>query len=212
MADWATISSLATAGGTLVLAVATFGSVRSANRAARVAERSLMLGLRPLLVPSHFDDRTEKVGFADGKWVKVPGGGGAAEVGDGAIYFAISVRNVGSGIAVLHGWSFYPDRMLGREAGHADPADFHRLGRDLYVPVGDVGFWQGALRDPATDEYASARRAIESRSAMTLDLLYGDHEGGQRLVSRFALLPRSDGDGWMATVARHWHLDTPDPR
>ena len=39
MADWVTISSLATAGGTLVLAVATFSSVRSANRSARVAEQ-----------------------------------------------------------------------------------------------------------------------------------------------------------------------------
>jgi len=46
--DWATVSSLATAGGTLALAVATFASVRSANRAARVAEQSLMEGLRPL--------------------------------------------------------------------------------------------------------------------------------------------------------------------
>lgn len=44
MAHWATISSLATAGGTLVLAVATFSSVRSANRAARVAEKSLLVG------------------------------------------------------------------------------------------------------------------------------------------------------------------------
>jgi hypothetical protein len=32
--DWATISSLATAFGTLVLAVATFASIRSANRSA----------------------------------------------------------------------------------------------------------------------------------------------------------------------------------
>jgi hypothetical protein len=31
MADWGTIASLATAGGTLVLAVATFSSVRSAT-------------------------------------------------------------------------------------------------------------------------------------------------------------------------------------
>jgi hypothetical protein len=34
MADWATVASMATAGGTLVLAVATFASVRSANRSA----------------------------------------------------------------------------------------------------------------------------------------------------------------------------------
>ena len=32
MTDWTTIASLATAGGTLVLALATFASVRSANR------------------------------------------------------------------------------------------------------------------------------------------------------------------------------------
>ena len=55
MTDWATISSLATAGGTLVLAVATFSSVKSANRSARLAERSLMVGLRPVLVPSACD-------------------------------------------------------------------------------------------------------------------------------------------------------------
>ncbi len=53
MIDWVTVSALATAGGTLVLAVATFGSVRSANRAARAAGRSLLAGLRPLLMPRH---------------------------------------------------------------------------------------------------------------------------------------------------------------
>ena len=49
MTDWATISSLATAGGTLVLAVATFASVRSSNRTARLAELSLQeFGLTPV--------------------------------------------------------------------------------------------------------------------------------------------------------------------
>ena len=42
MADWVMISALTTGGGTLVLASATFASVRSANRASRVAERSLL--------------------------------------------------------------------------------------------------------------------------------------------------------------------------
>lgn len=65
MLDWVTISSLATAGGTLVLAVATFGSVRSANRAARVAEQTLLEGLRPLVVTSRLQDPPEKVSFMD---------------------------------------------------------------------------------------------------------------------------------------------------
>jgi hypothetical protein len=42
--DWVTISALATAAGMPVLALAMFASVRSANRAARVAERSLPAG------------------------------------------------------------------------------------------------------------------------------------------------------------------------
>jgi hypothetical protein len=104
VADWTTISSLATAGGTLVLAAATFTSVRSANRAARVAEASLLAGIRPLLLPSRPDDSAVKVGFIDNHFVLTPGGGGTAEVTDDAIYLTMSVRNAGNGIAVLHGW------------------------------------------------------------------------------------------------------------
>src|SRR5438477_8087178 len=88
MADWVTISSLATAGGTLVLAGATFASVRSANRASRVAERSLLAGLRPLLMPSRLEDPPQKIGFVDGKWLHVPGSCGAAETSDEAVYLA----------------------------------------------------------------------------------------------------------------------------
>jgi hypothetical protein len=74
VADWVTISALATAGGTLVLAGATFASVRSANRSSRVAERSLLATQRPLLMPSRLQDDPQKVGFADGKWLVVDSG------------------------------------------------------------------------------------------------------------------------------------------
>jgi hypothetical protein len=208
-ADWVTISSLATAGGTLVLALATFASVRSANRAARVAERSLLLGLRPLLLPSKLDDPPQKIGFVDEKWVVAPPGGAVAEVGDEAIYLAINLRNAGAGIAVLHGWSFFPHRQLNME--HRAPEEFTRLTRDLYVPVGDVGFWQGTFRDPGAPEFAAARDAIRARESLTVDLLYGDYEGGQRLISRFSLQPREDGS-WLATIGRHWNVDGADPR
>ncbi|HEX5197350.1 MAG TPA: hypothetical protein VFW26_09100, partial [Gaiellales bacterium] len=85
MADWVTISALATAGGTLVLAGATFASVRSANRSSRVAERSLLATQRPLLMPARRQDDPQKVGYGDGKRVMVPGGGGAVEASDAAI-------------------------------------------------------------------------------------------------------------------------------
>lgn len=210
MVDWVTISALATAGGTLVLAAATFASVRSANRAARVAEESLLAGIRPLLIPSRPEDPAEKVGFADGHWVLAPGGGGTAEVTAEAIYLTMSVRNAGSGIAVLDSWRFDPERVLG-PTDHAPLEEFRRITRDLYIPAGDVGFWQGAFRDPEDELFTRAREAIESRQPLTIDLLYGDHQGGQRVISRFTLVARDD-DGWLASVSRHWNVDRPAPR
>jgi hypothetical protein len=207
--DWPTIASLATAGGTLVLAVATFASVRSGNRAARAAERSLLIGIRPLLMPSHPQDPEQKILFVDSHWVKACGGGGTAEVTDQAVYFTMSLRNAGNGIAVLHGWVFHPERVI--ENAHPAPPDFHRLSRDIYLPPNSVGFWQGVFREPRSDDYAVAAQAIAARTLMTIDLLYGDHEGGQRTISRFTLIPRTDG-GYLCTVGRHWNLDRADPR
>ena len=83
-ADWATVASLATALGTVILAVATFSAVRSANLMARVAQQSLLAGLRPVLMASRREDPEQKVNFGDTKWVRI---------------------------------------------------------RDLYIPVGDIGFW-----------------------------------------------------------------------
>jgi hypothetical protein len=209
VADWVTISSLATAGGTLVLAAATFASVKSANRAARVAEQSLLVGLRPLLLPSKREDPPQKVSFYDGRYLRVPGGEGATEVSNSAVYLAMALRNAGSGIAVLHGWRFYPDRRIDLPRPEVD--SFTRLTRDLYVPAGDVGFWQGAFRDPAAPGFAEAAAAINARQPLMVDLLYGDHEGGQRMISRYSLLPREDGR-WLVEAGRHWNVDRADPR
>jgi hypothetical protein len=216
VADWVTISSLASAGGTLVLAGVTVASVRSANRAARVAEQSLMAGQRPLLVSSRTEDPAVKVGFQDDVWFNVPGGQGAAKASDDALYFVISVRNVGSGIAVLHGWRLDPDLRLERGAHVTAPPldEFITLTRDLYIAPDDIGFWQGSFRDPASDRYREARRAVEAPQRIGVDILYGDFEGGQRVISRFMLSPREVGGDlrWYAGVGRHWNVDRPDPR
>jgi hypothetical protein len=95
-----------------------------------------------------------------------------------------------------------------------------RQNRDLYIPVGDVGFWQGAYRDTAQPGYDEARKVIEAREPWTVELLYGDHEGGQRVISRFTMLPIRDPNPapdenppaelrWLATASRHWNIDRP---
>ena len=209
MADWVTISSLATAGGTLVLAIATFASVRSSHRAARIAEQALLLGQRPLLMPSRLDDPPEKIMWVDEHWARLEGGRAAAEVLEDNIYLAMSLRNVAGGTAVLQGWRPIPRNAAQTPMPDAD--SFRPQGRDLYVPAGDIGFWQAAVRDSSDGDHADLRGAIIGRRVFAVDLLYSDHEGGQRAIGRFALAPGREGE-WMCSVVRHWNLDRPDPR
>lgn len=212
MTDIGTVSNLATGGGTLVLAIATFASVRSANRSARAAERSLLAGIRPLLIPSRPQDPTEKVGFADNHWLVVQGGHAVAEAGDEAIYLAIALKNAGAGMAVLDRWYVHSSHDTSRATGHKSPNEFRRLTRDLYIPAGEFGFWQGAIRDRVDEQWNVVRALIAERQPIVVDLLYADVEGGQRMVTRFSMIPKGDSEGRVATVGRHWFLDGTNPR
>jgi hypothetical protein len=217
MADTSTIASLATAGGTLILAVATFSATRSANRAARVSEQALKVGLRPVLFSARPQDPPQKVGYIDDHWLLLRDGLAAVQACADNIYLAIPLRNVATGLAVLHGWHIWSQREhvtdlpIGSE-------DFRRLQRDLYVPAGDVSFWQAALRDPNDSLYEPLREAIHAGTGISVDILYGDHEGGQRTITRFFLRPRSHATDeeepwlWTCSTSRHWNLDRDDPR
>jgi hypothetical protein len=209
VADWVAISGLATAGGTLALAVTTYASVRSANRAARVAELSLLAGLRPLLVESGESAETLRVNFHDIHGIAVPGGRAAIDLVDDRLYVVLSLRNVGSGIAVLHGGTLSPRRPSGN-LSVPDIGTFRMLLRDLYIPPGDVGYWQIAWRpdeEPAPPEIVAA---IEN-GELIADILYGDFEGGQRAVVRLRILREEDG-AWHLSNVRHWQVDRDGPR
>jgi hypothetical protein len=212
MADWVTISSLATAGGTLVLAVATFSSVKSANRSARTAERALLAGQRPVLIPSRDEDPAERIRFGDGQFLVVPGHGAAVELVNGNVYLAIALRNGGTGLGVIHGWR--ASVMERTDSVRPELSEFHRQSRDLYIPAGETGFWQGAIRDRGDPDYDALRVAADhaARRRVMVDLLYGDHEGGQRTIARFSISDWQDVEGERAEVLRYWNLDRDDPR
>ncbi len=211
--DWATVATLATAVGTLVLAIATFAAVRSANRAARVAEAAYLVNLRPVLVPSRTEDPPQKIRWMDNHWARVDGGRGLAELVEGSIYLAISLRNVGPGLAVPFGWNIR-DGASTNEVSHAEPDDFRMQMRDLYVGSDDTGFWQAAIREPDDRDYGWLAQAITKSTPFTIELLYGDHDGGQRTISRFGMIPWPNAEEvrWFPSVSRHWYLDRPDPR
>jgi hypothetical protein len=208
--NWQTISALATAVGTLVLAGATFSAVRSTNRAARIAEEALLTGLRPLLIQSLPSDPRQKVLWGDRHGVSLDGGRAVVELTDEVIYLAMSLRNAGSGIALLHGWYLWPQGSPGIDR-HADPADFRRLSIDLYVASGATGYWEGAIRDLTDPVRETLAATIRAGEPFNIDLLYGDQDGGQRTISRFTVM-HGAADAWLAQSSRHWNLDRPDPR
>jgi hypothetical protein len=214
--DPATIASLATAGGTLVLAVATFASVRSGNRSARLAEIALQEQRRPLLAGSRLNvDPEQKIMFVDEHWVHVGGGLGVTENADGIIYLAISLRNYGAGIGVCQGWAVRVG-LVRSVVDHFPEDELRTQTRDLYIPAGDVGLWQGAIRERSDPVYEELARAISAREPIVIELLYSDQVGAQRTISRFTLVPirRDDADETtrLVSVARHWYLDRAGPR
>jgi hypothetical protein len=212
MTDWA---AWGTSVGTLVLAGATFAAVRSSNHSARVAERSLLAGLRPVLAPTRATDPGDQVQFADGRVFAVGEGRALAQEHDGVVYLAMPLRNVGAGMAVLRGYQLEAQRAEEVQNDPLGPAR-HRRGdplpdrtrfaeqqRDLYISAGDTGFWQAALRDPTSESYDDARAALRTGGRVTVDLLYTDHEGGQPTITRFVLLPDGN-ERWRCDVTRHW--------
>jgi hypothetical protein len=210
VADWQTISSLATASGTLVLAAATFSAVRSSNRSARIAQEALLTGMRPLLVSSLADDPPAKVVWMDRHTARVGGGRAVLDREGDVIYLAIGLRNVGAGIALLHGWYPIAERAFVNEP-HAEVGDFRRLTVDLYVAAGGNGYWEGAIRDPADPLHPGFQSVMAERRPFTIDLLYGDQQGGQRTITRYTVLPAGETE-WYTQAGRHWMIDRPDPR
>lgn len=212
MTDWA---AWGTSAGTLVLAGATFAAVRSSNRSARIAERALLAGLRPVLASARPHDEDVDVQFADGRTFHLGAGQPLVREQDGTVYLAFALRNAGAGIATLRSYRLEAepaDRVALDPLGAArhrrgeeapDPAAFSPQQRDLYVASGDVGFWQAARRDPASPEYAALQTAIRTRGRITVDVLYTDHEGGQAAITRFVMLAGEDG-AWRCDVAHHW--------
>ncbi len=197
--------------------MATFSSVKSANRTARVAELSMLAGLRPVLIPSREEDPTERIRFGDQQLVIVPGHGGALQPGREAIYLALGLRNGGAGVAVLHGWRVEARSNSSDQRPGLD--QFRRQQLDLYITPGAPGYWIGALRDPSQPVYEQVRRAAADDELAQVDLLYGDHEGGQRTIVRFLISPWPEDEpederpvGRRAYVIRYWNVDRDDPR
>jgi hypothetical protein len=80
------------------------------------------------------------------------------------------------------------------------------------VAPGDNGFWEGAYRDPSVEEFKEVTAAIEAGNTLSLSLLYGDFQGGQRVVSQLTLRRGESDDAWLASAVRHFNVDQPDPR
>jgi hypothetical protein len=105
---------------------------------------------------------------------------------------------------VLKSWSVIASRaQADQDVGNL--ADFRLLSRDLYIPAGGTGFWQGAMRDANDRQRADVEAALRN-GELTIDVRYQDHFGGHPAVSRF-FLRRLDDGSWFASVVRHFTVD-----
>jgi len=170
----------------------------------------MLIGIRPLLMHSRLGDPDQKIMWGDEHWAKLSGAGAVVEEVDGHVYLAMSLRNSGSGVAVIHGWHLALED-LHDQLPHAEPDTFRPQVRDLFIAGSDIGFWQAAIRDHDDPQYDPLLEAVRSSRVFAMELLYSDHEGGQRMIGRFALAPASEGR-WLCSVVRFWNLDRPDPR
>ena len=93
---------------------------------------------------------------------------------------------------------------------HPPLADFTDQVRDIFLAPDDIGSWSGAFRDPAAPAFQLAATAIKDGRQLTMHLLYGDFEGGQRMITQFNI--RRAGESWLASAVRHYNVDRPEPR
>ncbi|HEX9545906.1 MAG TPA: hypothetical protein VF942_01130, partial [Acidimicrobiales bacterium] len=98
----------------------------------------------------------------------VGGGRGLLEDDGGTVYLAMSLRNVGLGIAVIQGWRVEPDPSM-REMTRPEPDLFRPQSRDLYVPAGDVSFWQAAMRNGEDADCPEVMGAIYDRRTLLIE-------------------------------------------
>jgi hypothetical protein len=130
---------------------------------------------------------------------------------DGIVYLAISLRNVGSGIGVCQGWALTTGfATSGNLPTHAELEEFRPHTRDLYIPAGDIGMWQGALRSPDDPARAATAEAIDAGQPLAVELLYTDQIGRQRTIVRLNLIPAAES--WLTIANRYWYLDWDGPR
>jgi hypothetical protein len=123
---------------------------------------------------------------------------------------AVALRNGGSGMAVLQAWRAEVRDLTDSQVPDVD--EFRRQTRDLYIPAGETGFWQAAIRARDDPWYGSLHDAAERRARVMIDVMYGDQDGGQRAIARFSVSEWPNVEGERADVVRHWNLDRDDPR
>jgi hypothetical protein len=205
--DWVTVSKLAAAAATVGLALATFASVRSANRAARVVERSLRVGPPAVVLPTRPDDPQQTIAFADGRRLTVPGGGAVIELTDDAIQIAMAIRNVGGGLAILRGWFLQPKRA---QDEHTEVEEFNRLACDVYLSGSETVVWQSRVKASASPAFARVRQALLARTPLSLEILHSNQHEDRWTITRFDLTS-AGGDGkWSAAAAGHRDLEQLD--
>ena len=174
-----------------MLAIATFASIRSANRSARIAEAAFRANLRPVLVTSRLDDPDpedpldgQPLGAAGGR----PGHRRARRrqhlYGDFAPQRRAGARGARSG-----GPSARVDEARHGPAPDNPTSSGGRRGTST-SPRTTSGSGRRRSGSPTDPDYAwLCARTSRQRSRSPSNCSTATHEGGQRTITRFGMIP-----------------------
>ena len=126
--------------------------------------------------------------FVDEHWANVGGGYATAEDVDGVIYLGDEPAQCRRGDRVCQGWGVRVG-LMARADDHLPEDELRPQTRDLYIPAGDVGLWQGAIRERSDPITTRSRTRSPNTSRSPSSCIYSDQVGAQRTMTRFTLVP-----------------------
>lgn len=117
------------------------------------------------------------------------------------VYLAVSIRNVGSGVAVLHGW--HVQAGLQTQRSHPPLEEFTTQNLDIYVAPDGNGLWLSALRDPAPGLITAPQCWLFSARWLRLSDMTENNAAREVCIWTYWVRPEAE-EGFKALLARHW--------
>jgi hypothetical protein len=191
---------------TAALALATLLVAVPAAWSALISAQETKRDLLPVIIPAKAHGIKWIVRFTPHKHVVLENFDSYTDEDDQYVYFAVALRNIGAGIAVVLGTDASPKADLDDLVPkHVAPlSGMRRMARNMYLAKSDAAYLVFWTTSASSGIYKVIYDAVPKRQDIVLDLIYSDQDGRQMTVSRFELSWAMDVNRYVAKIVKHW--------